>query len=228
MNMVVTAVPFLSTSEMFLGEGAVSYSIISRGKDIRSHFWSVSRIFVLGVAGVCRSRYSERPVLYRVLFHYFDRFLTMDEHLFKKEHGVLRPIIKDVVERDLDCGTPHCGFARIRCPDCGEQRLLMFSCRACGFCPSFLAMRLEEWSGCMRRELLLDVPHRRVIFTIPGMLRFFFRYNRPLLDSLHRLALLSLARYFEAVTGSELMPGFIAAVQTVGTRINLTRISISW
>lgn len=36
-------------------------------------------------------------------------------------------------------------FARIRCPDCGEERLLMFSCRTRGFCPSCHAKRLEEW-----------------------------------------------------------------------------------
>jgi hypothetical protein len=52
------------------------------------------------------------------------------------------------------------------------------------------------------------------------MLRIFFRYNRRLLGSLCRLALRSLTRYFEAVTGSELMPGVIAAIQTFGTKIN--------
>jgi ribosomal protein S27E len=29
------------------------------------------------------------------------------------------------VERYLDCGNPRCGFARIRCPDCGEERSLL-------------------------------------------------------------------------------------------------------
>jgi hypothetical protein len=68
-----------------------------------------------------------------VLFHYFDRFLAEYERGFEKECGFLRPIIKEVVERYLDCGNPRCGFARIRCPDCGQERLLMFSCRTRGF-----------------------------------------------------------------------------------------------
>ena len=53
-------------------------------------------------------------------------------------------------QRRLDCGNPRCGFARIRCPHCGEERLLMFSCRTRGFCPSRHAKRLEErgeWMG---------------------------------------------------------------------------------
>jgi len=72
----------------------------------------------------------------------------------------------------------------------------------------------------MRETLLLDVPHRQVVFTIPRMLRIFFKYNRRLLGGLCRLALRSLTRYFEVVTVSALTPGVIAAIQTFGDRIN--------
>jgi hypothetical protein len=172
------------------------------------------------MAGMYRPRHPERTVLYQVLFHYFDPFLTEYESRFEKQYGFLRPIIKDVVERYLDCGNPRCGFARIRCPDCHAEHLLMFSCRTRGFCPSCHAKRLEEWGEWMREALLLDVPHRQVVFTIPRMLRIFFKYNRKLLGSLCRLALRSLIHYFAAVTGSELVPGVIAAIQTFGDRIN--------
>jgi len=33
----------------------------------------------------------------------------------------------------------------------------------------------------MRETLLLDIPHRQVVFTIPETLRLFFKYSRPLL-----------------------------------------------
>jgi len=35
-------------------------------------------------------------------------------------------------------------FARIRCPDCAEERLVMFSCRTRGFCPSCHAKRVNH------------------------------------------------------------------------------------
>jgi ribosomal protein S27E len=123
------------------------------------------------MAGIYRPRHPERTVLYRVLFHYFDRFLAEYESRFEKEYGFFRPIIKEVVDRYLDCGNPRCGFARLRCPDCHAERLLMFSCRTRGFCPSCHAKRLEEWGEWMREALLLDVPHRQVVFTIPRMPR---------------------------------------------------------
>ena len=172
------------------------------------------------MAGVYRPRHPERTVLYQVLFHYFDRFLTEYESRFEKPYGFFRPIIKEVVERYLDCGNPRCGFARIRCPDCHTEHLLMFSCRTRGFCPSCHAKRLEEWGEWVRETLLFDVPHRQVVFTIPRMLRIFFKYNRKLLGELCLCALRTLIRYFELVAGRDVMPGVIAAIQTFGTRIN--------
>ena len=43
----------------------------------------------------------------------------------------------------------------------------MFSCKTRGFCPSCHAKRREEWGEWMREELILDAPHRQVVFTIP-------------------------------------------------------------
>jgi hypothetical protein len=54
------------------------------------------------MAGMYRPRHPERTVLYGVLFHCFDRFLTEYESRFEKQSGFLRPIIKEVVERYLD------------------------------------------------------------------------------------------------------------------------------
>jgi len=49
-----------------------------------------------------------------------------------------------MVDKYLDCGNPKCGFARTKCSDCWTEKLLMFSCKTRGFCPSCHAKRLEE------------------------------------------------------------------------------------
>jgi len=41
-------------------------------------------------------------VLYRVLLHYFDRFLAEYEERFEKECGFFRPIIKELVDRIIN------------------------------------------------------------------------------------------------------------------------------
>jgi hypothetical protein len=72
----------------------------------------------------------------------------------------------------------------------------------------------------VRERLLWDVPYRQVVFTIPKMLRIFFKYNRRLLGDLCRAALRALTRYFEVAAGEPLVPGVIAVIQTFGDRIN--------
>jgi len=121
-----------------------------------------------------------------VFFHQFERFLLEYESRFERAYGFFRPIVKDVVEKYLDCGNPRCGFARIRCPECRTEYLLTFSWKTRGFCPSCHAKRLEEWGEWMREKLLLDVPHRQVVFVIPKMLRIFFKYTRLADDILHK------------------------------------------
>ncbi|MBE0461453.1 MAG: transposase zinc-binding domain-containing protein [Candidatus Aminicenantes bacterium] len=93
---------------------------------------------------VYRQRHPEHAVFYRVLFHYFEHFLQEYENRFEKHCGYLRPIVQKVVEKYLDCGNPKCGFVRIKCSDYGTERLLMFSCKTRGFCPSCHAKRREE------------------------------------------------------------------------------------
>ena len=87
-------------------------------------------------------------VLYRVLFHHFERFLIEYERRFEREYGYFQPVVREVVGRYLDCGNPRSGFARIRCPDCHGEHLLTFSCKmrdwprsSAGRCSSF------SWTG---------------------------------------------------------------------------------
>jgi len=72
----------------------------------------------------------------------------------------------------------------------------------------------------MRETLLLSVPHRQVVLTIPETLRIFFKYRRRLLGELSRAAVKALSVYLEALAGEPLVPGIIVAVQTFGDRIN--------
>ena len=109
-----------------------------------------------------------------MLFHYFERFLREYEGRLEKEYGYFRPVVREVVERYLDCGNPRSGFARIRCPDCHGEHLLAFSCKTPGFCPSCHPKRLEEWGEWVRKTLLLDIPHRQVVLTIQKTKNFLF------------------------------------------------------
>ena len=44
------------------------------------------------MSGIYRPCHSERTVLYRVVFHHFERFLAEYERRFEREYGYFRPI----------------------------------------------------------------------------------------------------------------------------------------
>jgi len=44
----------------------------------------------------------------------------------------------------LDCGVPAHGFLRVHCDDCGHDRIVPFSCKGRGFCPSCCGRRMAD------------------------------------------------------------------------------------
>ncbi len=93
-----------------------------------------------------------------------------------------------VVARYLDCGTVEAGFARLRCEACGAEKLLTLSCKQRGICPSCDAKRAAAFAAFLKDELLENVGHSLITFTLPKMLRVYFMRNRELLSDLARLA----------------------------------------
>jgi len=56
----------------------------------------------------------------RDFLHLFLMSVSKYESGFEREYGFLRPVVKEIVERYLDCGNSRCGFARLRCPEAGR------------------------------------------------------------------------------------------------------------
>ena len=139
----------------------------------------------------------------------------MYEEEFQHAFGDLRSVTERVVEKFMDCGNPRNGFARIRCPDCGYERLLAFSCKS-RFCPSCQARRAEEWAFWLTEHRLESVPHHHVVFTIPKMLRAYFRFDRSLLNDLSRAAHRAVLTYCQGLLGEDIRPGLIIVRQTFG------------
>jgi hypothetical protein len=80
--------------------------------------------------------------------------------------------------------------------------------------------RREEWGEWMREKLVLDTPHLQVVFTVPKMLRIFFKYNRSLLSLLCLYGKKALVKYFKATTRKEIAPGIIAVIWELDEKLN--------
>ena len=170
---------------------------------------------------VYRPRHPERTPIYRTLDSHFDEYTQVHEERFEERHGTLRPVVQKSVAQYLDCGRLTGGFARIRCPKCAEEHLLAFSCRTRNLCPSCQSKRSFLFGQHLRDEVVTDVNHRHVVFTIPKVLRGLFERERRLLGLLARTAYETLRRVLREASGErDVVPGVVASIQTFGSYAN--------
>ncbi len=148
---------------------------------------------------------------------HFESFKHNYDRQFIRDYGFYQPVILDVVEGYLSCSNLQDGFAHVRCPDCHHEYLLAFSCRGRWFCPSCLAKKVVQFGQHLRENLLFSFPHRQYVFSIPIILRTYFKYDRRLLSKLCQCANKSLLQYFRAAIGlKDGKLGAVMAIQTFG------------
>lgn len=148
-----------------------------------------------------RPRRARAEPLWRVLDAHFDEFIEVYSDRYEARYGALRRVIPKRVQSYLRCGILDYGFARVRCPGCRYEYLVAFSCKGRGFCPSCQAKRQAEFSLFLQEEVLAEVPHRQVVFSVPRRLRPFFLRDRKLLAKLARCGYETVRDFLVAAVG---------------------------
>ena len=94
---------------------------------------------------------------------------------------VHRRVEEQVLNRFIDCGDLHKGFARIYCDDCNHDYLLTFSCKTrmtcmnalmpwahgcagMAFYPNCYQKRMLAYGDWVEKEVFLPVPHLQYVF----------------------------------------------------------------
>jgi hypothetical protein len=169
---------------------------------------------------IYRPRQPRKTALYQLVEKYYEDVKAQWEDRFEKKFGRWRGFIDNVVWRYLDCGVEEAGFVRLKCDSCGLEKLLTFSCKGRGLCPSCDAKRAAAFAAFLQDDLLEDVGHSLWTFTIPKMLRPYFMHRRELLGDLARLAYETIKELMiEAVGDPQSRPGVVAVPQTFGSLI---------
>ena len=92
----------------------------------------------------------EETRLYRLVEQHYPTFVA---HL--AEQGKSLPVyIEKEFEAYLKCGRLEHGFLRVKCESCHFERLVAFSCKRRGFCPSCGARRMAETAALLADEVL--------------------------------------------------------------------------
>jgi len=121
------------------------------------------------------------------LHAHFDHFTAPYPREYQSRYGVLRGVIPEVVDKFMQCGGFAKGFARVRCDECSHEYLLAFSCKGRWFCPPCHQKKVQILGAMLAESILAAVPHHHFTFTIPQMLRPYFRFHHGLLKPLCRI-----------------------------------------
>ncbi|HTN90852.1 MAG TPA: transposase zinc-binding domain-containing protein [Sorangium sp.] len=104
---------------------------------------------------------------------------------------------KKELEAYLDCGLLCRGFARLRYERCEESRLVAFSCKGRGFCPSCLGRRMCATAANLIEDVLPEVAHRPWVLTFPFPWRRRLAQDGALFGVLTRIFVESVERFYE-------------------------------
>nr|MBK7069152.1 transposase [Deltaproteobacteria bacterium] len=91
------------------------------------------------------------------------------------------------LEGYLECGLLCHGFARLKCGSCDETRLVAFSCKGRGFCPSCLGRKMSATAAHLIEDVLPPVDLRQWVLTVPFAWRKRLGYDGRLMSALTRI-----------------------------------------
>jgi uncharacterized protein (DUF983 family) len=123
-------------------------------------------------------------VLYSVVRAHLEDFLRAAAERSGKP---LPRYVEDEFREYLRCGVLACGFARARCPTCGFDRLVAFSCKLRGLCASCGVRRMCETAADLVECVLPAVPLRQWVLSVPYSLRLPLAADPVLLTAVSRI-----------------------------------------
>lgn len=104
----------------------------------------------------------EQTLLFRLVEQHYPAFKASLE----ARDQYLPRYIQQEFDDFLHCGRLEYGFLRVRCEDCHHERLVAFSCKRRGFCPSCGARRMAESAALLIDEVFPKVPIRQWVLGI--------------------------------------------------------------
>ena len=166
-------------------------------------------------------RRPEETILYQLVQENLETSLAQVE----AERGSGLPeFVKAEFDAFLTCGILAHGFLRLRCSECGHEKLVAFSCKRRGFCPSCGARRMAETAAHLVDCVIPPVPVRQWVLSLPIPLRLLFAAQPQLLAPLVHVSHRVIAGFLVKRAGFKLSradTGAVTLIQRFGSAANL-------
>jgi len=145
-------------------------------------------------------------------------------HIAASTGAELPRFIKEEFDAFLECGILAHGFLRLRCGDCGHDKLLAFSCKRRGFCPSCGARRMSQTAAHLVDHVVPHVPVRQWVLSLPIPLRVLLAAQPELVTPVLQVVQRVVERHLLDHTGLSSdggQGGAVTLIQRFGSAANL-------
>ena len=170
-------------------------------------------------------RRPEKTVLYRLIQ---ENWLTFTSNAAETGHDIPNFVTKEF-EGFITCGILAHGFCRVHCDSCLQDRLVAWSCKGRGFCPSCMGRRMAEMQVHLSERVLGDTPIRQWVLTVPKPIRYLLAYHRNACSAVLKIFINTVFRWLKTRAKREfalasirnVYPGAITAIQRHGSAADL-------
>lgn len=154
-------------------------------------------------------------IIKTILKDHFDGFWKMHSSLFPVS---IRSDIEETVLKAMKCGSGDLGYSKYECLGCeGNPKpvFIGFTCKS-RFCHKCGKKYTDEWAE-KQQEMILNVPHRHMVFTVPLELRSVFFEDRHKLTELSKQVAEVFQFYYQRKSKKRnLQVGVITVIHTFG------------
>jgi hypothetical protein len=161
----------------------------------------------------------ENTILYKVIR---ENVATVFQNL-EIEGKSLPKFVQQEFAAFLDCGILAKGFLRVRCESCAQEKLVAFSCKKRGFCPSCGGRRMSDTAAHLVDHVFPKRPVRQWVLSFPYNLRYLFAYNHQALQIALQIMIRVIRRYYlkKARSHGKSEIGAATIIQRFGGKLNL-------
>jgi ribosomal protein S27E len=169
--------------------------------------------------GYARHR-PEATLLYQLVERHYSEFVAVREAAGR----ALPRYVQEEFEAYLKCGRLEHGFLRVRCEDCHAEKLIAFSCKRRGFCPSCGARRMTDSAALLADEVLPAKPIRQWVLSLPFALRFLLATDPDALTRVLGIVYRTISAHIlkrARLTRGSGATGAVTLIQRFGSALNL-------
>ena len=163
----------------------------------------------------------EQTLLYRIIKEHWPRF---QKHLERQGKQLPAYVIQEF-EDFLKCGCLQHGFLRVQCESCHAEKILGFSCKRRGICPSCGARRMADSAAHLVDGIFPERPIRQWVLSFPFQLRFLFATEPQVLTKVlsivHRVIGTDYIKRAGLTVSSGAQTGAVTLLQRAGSALNL-------